>query len=232
VKKLISIFLLFFAIFFVLGFYEARQWHGQPDYINLFVVSHMRLAAHGDTNYLIYGPPSGAVWILDLKRDSASFDDPMRQVAMLESSNASILAVDGSLLHTFLAGASAWTIKDVITAIKEKPSNYRNIIAAIAAGGGGFSTGYWIGNRFPPRFDDPAIIRWLSTTTDYSNIKRLSFILLFKVNRERLAMKTPDMIINEVLEGKLRRYLEAATKVRDPKYVPTNEDFTACAELR
>ena len=221
--------LLFFTIFFVLGFCKARKEHSHPDYIKLFVIMHTRLVHSGDTNRLVYGPSNGAaVWMLDLKSNSASVD-PMRELAMLESTNPKTIAVDSSLVQTFLG---VWTVKDLIT-MANKGGDYRKIIAIIVGAGTGFYAGYLISDRlFPPRYDDPAIMKWLlGISDDYSENKRLSLKLFIK-NREEIAKKSAQQIIDGDSDEKLRAYKLLADRLRDPKYVPSNEDFSVFAEVR
>jgi hypothetical protein len=224
VGALIGLALLFFAIFFFLGFKEARKQQTQPGSIALFVIFHARLVHSGDTNYLVYGP-SKDPWMLDLKTNSASVD-PMGDLAMLESTNPKTIAVDSSLLQIFLAGApAALTIPELVTMVK-KGGDYRKIIAQIVGAGPGFFAGDWVANRFfPLKHDDPAIMKWLrSISNDYSEIRRLSW--------QAIAKKSAQQITDGESAEKLHAIKRVEESLRNPKYVPTNEDFSVFAEVR
>ncbi len=220
IGAVIGLALLFFAIFSVLGFNNGRKEHSKPEYIKNFVIKHTRLVHIGDTNRLVYGD---AEWMLDLKTNSVKLGDPVRQqLATLESRNPKIIAVDSSLLQTFFDGApAALTLNEVITMV-EKGGDYRKIIAQIVGAATGYSAGYWVANRFfPLKHDDPAIMKWLLSSRDHSEIRRRSW--------QEIAKKSAQQTIDSNSAEKLRGVEDS---LGNPEYVPSNEDFSVLAEVR
>lgn len=227
---LIGLVLLFFAIFFFLGFKEAKKQQRQPGAIARFVILHTRLVHIGDTNHLVYG---NAEWMLDLKANKVKLGDPVgQQQAMLGSA----IPKDSSLLQNFFGTApAALTLQELVTILK-KGGDYRKIIAQIIAqmvgAGTGFFTGRWVANSFfPLKHDDPAIMKWLSSSRDHSEIKKLFLIELIK-NRKEIAKKSAQQTIDSDSAEKLRAYEVVENSLGNPEYVPSNEDFSVFAEGR
>ena len=194
---LIGLFLLFFAISFGVGLYNGRKDLSKAENIKTFVISHTRLVHSGDTNRLVFGPSNRDVWTLDLKSNSVRLGGSMSQIAMSESTNWKTIAVDSPFLRTFLVGPVVLTVTNLVTMVK-KGGDYRKIIAQIVGVGTGFSAGYWIAEHlFPPSYDDPAIIKWLSSISDSdsSEIKKRFLRNLFR-NREEIAKKSAQQIID------------------------------------
>jgi hypothetical protein len=227
---LIGLVLLFFAIFFFLGFNEAKKQQRQPGAIARFVIFHTRLVHIGDTNHLVYGD---AEWMLDLKTNKVKLGDPVRQqLAMLGSANPKIIAVDSSFLQIFFGSApAALTLPDLVTMVKKGRGDYRKIIAQIVGAGTGFFAGCWVANCFfPLKHDDPAIMKWLLSSRDHSEIKKL-FLSELSKNRKETAKKSAQQTIDSDSAEKLRAY-KLEERLGNPEYVPTNEDFSVFVEVR
>jgi hypothetical protein len=218
---LIVFFVLFFAVFFVLGFNNGRKDLSKQENIKDFVISRTRLLHSGDTNRLVYGRSNRDVWGVDVKSNSPLLGGSMHQLAMFESKkNLKTIAGDSSFLRLLWGSPVVFTLPELVTMVK-KGGDYRKIIAQIVGAGCGYYAGYWTSDRlFPPKYDDPAIINWLShiTDSDYSEIKRQSLINLID-KWEQTGGKSDEQLGE--LEERLHR----------PQYIPSNEDFSVFAEL-
>jgi hypothetical protein len=227
---LIVLSLLFFAIFFYFGFNNGRKYLSKAENIKEFVSSRTRLLHSGDTNLLVYGRSNHDVCTLDVKSNSVRLGGSMHQLAISESKKPKTISGDSSFLRMFLGGGTrVFTLTELVTIVKQG-GNYRQVIVRIVGAGTCYSAGYLISDRlFPPKYDDPAIINWLShiSDSDYSEIKRRSLINLLD-KWEQTAKKSAQQIIDSDSDEKLRALKE---RLYEAKYIPSNEDFSVFAEL-
>lgn len=193
-KKYIAIFSVFFFIFAIAGVNRGFEANRESTNDILPLVLKDATLSIGPENsrveLVFHCEEDGAIYAFNVQRHTVRSANPTLSHLKPPPGTHSI-PIEGTLVKSFLGGASAWTVKDLVDYIREggakgESNRAKEALAAVLGGVSGYAAGYWGARLLGPECDSPLYIKSLTDKEKWKAIEGYLWFDHYASNRRAI----------------------------------------------
>lgn len=178
-EKLFLVFLIFFFIFMLAGYFRGRAVRKGRDNLLPIIESRLQIAQEAEGIVIVYNCPKKPIYYY-IDADRIENRDLTSELPRKESASyLSSIFGDDVLFKSFLGGATAWTVKDVfhhVTGAESEAmagSRMKYVAVAFIGAVTGYGIGYTIGVSGQPECDSADIDPLLRDKENWKNWEKI-----------------------------------------------------------
>ena len=243
-RKVVSVYLCFFAVFAGIGYLRGKATQRDPAYLQWVVFKEKRVSVERDIGgvHLTYSCPGRPYkYYVDTDRiDRQRSSEPLRSEETL-----TLIFKDTALISTFLGGVTAWTVKDMFAYISggggalSRNHRIRLAVTAVVGAASGYYVGFYLAvesrppcdsDMFEPVLENPKT--WEKWETILWKARLRGLADMFKtVDDFRLPGGEEQHIQDQIWKEAAATLKRLNTSTASSSYNITTADFNAADEV-